>query len=59
LQRGGKREQARKCFQNVVQLLAHRPAAERVEHSDGMTVASLIAMAKMHLEISEARERAI
>jgi chemotaxis protein methyltransferase CheR len=59
LQRGGKREQARKCFQNVVQLLAHRPAGERVEHGDGMTVASLIAMAKMHLEISEARERAI
>jgi chemotaxis protein methyltransferase CheR len=59
LQSGGKREQARKCFRNVVQLLEHRPAAERVEHGDGMTAADLIAMAKMHLEISEARERAI
>jgi chemotaxis protein methyltransferase CheR len=59
LQSGGKQEQARKCFQNVVQLLAYRPPAERVEHGDGMTAADLIAMAKMHLEISEAREKAI
>jgi chemotaxis protein methyltransferase CheR len=57
LQSTGKREQARRSLQNVVQLLTNRPAGERVEHGDGMTVADLNQMAKLHLEILEARER--
>ncbi len=57
LQNGGKEAQARKSFQNVIQLLKDRPADERVEHGDGMTGADLSELAKLHLEILEARER--
>jgi chemotaxis protein methyltransferase CheR len=55
LQNGGRDEQARKSFRNVVQLLTHRPAGERVEHGDGLTVGDLNELAKLHLEILEAR----
>jgi chemotaxis protein methyltransferase CheR len=59
LQSAGKPEQARKSFENVVQLLADRPADERIEHGDGINVADLSEMAKLHLEILEAREKAV
>jgi chemotaxis protein methyltransferase CheR len=57
LQSEGKDAQARKSFQNVVQLLTSRTGSERVEHGDGMTVADLKEMAALHLEILEGRER--
>lgn len=58
LQSAGKPEPARKSFQNVIQLLANRAAEERVEHGDGINVADLSEMAKLHLELLEARENA-
>ena len=58
LQSSGKSAPARKSFHNVIQLLSLRPPAERVEHGDGITVDDLKAMAKLHLEILEAREKA-
>lgn len=51
LQRGRQTERARKAFHNVLQLLATRPEAETVEHGDGMTVAELKDLARMHLDV--------
>ena len=57
LQSEGKEAQARKSFQNVIQLLTTRAGSERVEHGDGMTVADLKEMAALHLKILEGHER--
>jgi chemotaxis protein methyltransferase CheR len=58
LRAGGKEMQARKSFQNVIQLLRNRPREEPVEHGDGMTVGDLKEMAGMHLRILGEREEA-
>ncbi len=58
LRNDGKEAQARKSFQNVIQLLRSRAADERVEHGDGMTVGDLRDLSELHLDILEGRERA-
>lgn len=47
----GSPAQARRSFENVLRLLHGHPAEEVVEHGDGITVAELGDLAKMHLEV--------
>jgi chemotaxis protein methyltransferase CheR len=58
LQLRGKEAQARKSFENVLHLLEPLPPGQRMEHGDGLTVADLREMAKIHLNLLETRERA-
>jgi chemotaxis protein methyltransferase CheR len=51
LQQGRQTEKARKAFRNVLELLTTRPEEETVEHGDGMTVAELKDLARMHLDL--------
>jgi chemotaxis protein methyltransferase CheR len=47
--------QARKSFENTLRLLAGRPEDEILEHGDGITVAELRDLAKMHVELLRGR----
>lgn len=51
LQRERRTEHARRAFRNVLQLLGGLPPEETVEHGDGMTVAELRELSRMHVEL--------
>lgn len=58
LQTVGENAKARKSFLNAIQLLDELPPEKRLEHTDGLTVADLREMAKLHIEMLEERGRA-
>jgi chemotaxis protein methyltransferase CheR len=58
LQTVGENAKARKSFLNTIQLLDELPPEQRLEHTDGLTVADLREMAKLHIEMLEVRGRA-
>ena len=47
--------QAGKSFENTLRLLAGRPEDETLEYGDGITVAELRDLAKMHIELLRGR----
>jgi chemotaxis protein methyltransferase CheR len=51
----GSPAQARKSFENVLRLVDRRPDDEIVPHGDGITVAELRDLARMHLELLGAK----
>jgi chemotaxis protein methyltransferase CheR len=51
LQRNRRPKQARRAFENVLDLLKDTPGAEVLEHGDGITAAELKELARMNMEV--------
>ena len=51
LQRNKRAKQARRAFENVLELLKNKPDMEVLEYGDGITAADLKELARMNLEV--------
>lgn len=58
LQTEGDHARARKSFQNALQLMDELAPGQRLEHADGLTVADLRDMARLHMEMLDERGKA-